>query len=105
MTTVSAAMLLLAGLAGAPAAEEFKLLNITDPAPELKVAKWIKGEPVARLAPGGIYVIEFWATWCGPCKQAIPHITELAEKYRGKATFIGVDVLEGDNETEQETLE
>ena len=41
-------------------------LGIGDPAPELKVAQWIKGSPVASLDPAQTYVVEFWATWCGP---------------------------------------
>ncbi len=65
-----------------------------DKAPPLKVAKWIKGKPVQRFEPGKVYVVEFWATWCGPCRRSIPHLTELAKKFRGKVTFIGVSVWE-----------
>ncbi len=68
-------------------------LKIGDPAPELKV-KWIKGTPVESLVNNHIYVVEFWATWCGPCKQAMPHLSELAKLYEGKVTFIGVDIGE-----------
>lgn len=68
-------------------------LKIGDPAPELKVT-WIKGTPVENLAKDKIYVVEFWATWCGPCKAAMPHLSELAKQYEGKVTFIGVDVWE-----------
>lgn len=71
-------------------------LHIGDTAPELKVGKWVKGEPVERLAPGTIYVIECWATWCGPCRASIPHVTELQKKYEGKVVFVGVDVWEQD---------
>lgn len=70
-------------------------LNVGDPAPELKVAHWVKGKKVEKFNPGRIYVVEFWATWCGPCKQTIPHLTELARQYRSKGvTLIGVDVWE-----------
>src|SRR5687768_14060170 len=65
-----------------------------DAAPELKVVKWLKGTPVEKFEPGKTYVVEFWATWCGPCKAAMPHLSELAKKYQGKITFIGVDVWE-----------
>jgi len=64
------------------------------PAPEFKVESWVKGTPVAKLEAGKIYVVEFWATWCGPCRAIIPHLTELQEKYKDKVTFIGVSVLE-----------
>ncbi len=69
-------------------------LRVAMLAPPLKVAKWIKGEPVERLEAGKIYVVEFWATWCGPCRTTIPHLTELAHKYADKVTFIGVSVWE-----------
>jgi thiol-disulfide isomerase/thioredoxin len=73
-------------------------LKIGDAAPALKVGKWVKGEPVEKFAPGTVYVIECWATWCGPCKQAIPHVTELQKKFEGKVVFIGVDVWEQNDE-------
>ena len=74
--------------APAPASE----LKIGDKAPALQVAKWLKGTPVKAFEPGKVYVVEFWATWCGPCKQSIPHLTELQKKYAGKVKFVGVAV-------------
>ncbi|MCX7925887.1 MAG: redoxin family protein [Fimbriimonadales bacterium] len=69
-------------------------LKVGDPAPALRVAKWIKGQPVPTFESGKVYVVEFWATWCGPCRQTIPHLTKLAEKYKDKATIIGVSIWE-----------
>jgi thiol-disulfide isomerase/thioredoxin len=39
---------------------------------------------------GKITVLDFWATWCGPCKAEFPGLHELEEKYDGKVTFVGV---------------
>lgn len=69
-------------------------LTIGDTAPELKYAKWIKGTPVTKYEKDHLYVFEFWATWCGPCKAAMPHLSELAKKYEGKVTFTGVNIWE-----------
>jgi thiol-disulfide isomerase/thioredoxin len=67
------------------------ILNVGDKAPELKSSKWIKGTPIEKFEKGRIYVIEFWATWCGPCKMNIPHLTEMAHKYKDLVTIIGMD--------------
>ena len=69
-------------------------LKIGDPAPPLKYSKWIKGTPVSDFKEDQMYVLEFWATWCGPCIAAMPHLSDLSEKYAGKVTFIGADVWE-----------
>lgn len=76
---------------GAPGAT----LKVGDPAPALSMAKFIKGEPVTKFEEGKIYIVEFWATWCGPCKQSIPHLTELQAKYPD-VIFIGQDCSERD---------
>jgi len=68
--------------------------NIGSPAPPLRVKEWIKGQPVTRFEQGKVYVVEFWATWCGPCMRAMPHLSELARKYRGKITFLAIDIWE-----------
>jgi thiol-disulfide isomerase/thioredoxin len=66
-----------------------------DAAPKLALKGFLKGEPVTELTSGKTYVVEFWATWCGPCRASIPHLTEMAHQYKA-VTFIGVDVWEQD---------
>lgn len=91
---LAAAAMSLAFIA-APASAD---LGPGDTAPPIKVAKWFKGTPVETFEPGKVYVVEFWATWCGPCRVSIPHLTELSHKYRGKVTFAGISVWErGEN--------
>lgn len=60
-------------------------------APAWKINEWIKGDVVERLDPQGTYVIEFWATWCGPCIEFIPKLTELAKKHPD-VTVIGISI-------------
>lgn len=76
-------------------ATEAQSLGPGSPAPKLEVKTWYKGTPVKELAKDKIYVVEFWATWCGPCIQVIPHVTDLAKK-NTDVTFIGVSVWEDD---------
>jgi thiol-disulfide isomerase/thioredoxin len=70
-------------------------LKVGDPAPKIEVKSFLKGEPVKEFENGKTYVVEFWATWCGPCKVSIPHLTEMQKKYPA-IPFIGVSVWEND---------
>ena len=68
-------------------------LKVGSPAPALSVRTWVKGAPLERLEQGKMYVIEFWATWCGPCKVEIPHFVEFQRKYKDRGfTVIGLSV-------------
>ncbi|HVS19651.1 MAG TPA: redoxin family protein [Planctomycetota bacterium] len=79
------------------AAASAQTLGIGDPAPRLKVAAFLQGEPVEAFEKGKPYVVELWATWCGPCVKSIPHLDDLARKYAEQGlTVIGVNVLEND---------
>jgi thiol-disulfide isomerase/thioredoxin len=72
-------------------------LKVGDPAPKLQTGKWVQGEPVKDFEKGKVYVVEFWATWCGPCKTSIPHLNELYSKYKDKGVVvIGQDCWEQD---------
>lgn len=70
-------------------------LGIGDSAPKLEVKEFVKGDEVKSFEKGKIYVVEFWATWCGPCRTSIPHLTELQKKNKD-VVFIGVSVWESD---------
>ena len=89
----TAALAALAAFA-APARAD---LNVGDAAPKLEVKEFVKGEPIKALEAGNTYVVEFWATWCGPCRATIPHLTELQKKHKD-VKFIGVSVWEQDQD-------
>jgi thiol-disulfide isomerase/thioredoxin len=89
-------MLFAVALAAAVAGAE-PTLKVGDPAPPLTIAKWVKGNEVKAFEKGKPYVVEFWATWCGPCVQSMPHLTELQETYKDKITFLGVTSEDANN--------
>ena len=55
-------------------------LKIGDPAPGLSIGEWVKGDETS-LKKGTTYIIDFWATWCTPCRKSIPHLTGLKKLY------------------------
>jgi len=69
---------------------EPSVLMVGSKAPPISIAVWAKGEPIAELKPDNIYVVEFWATWCAPCKATMPHLAALQNEYGDKVTFMGV---------------
>lgn len=88
---------LAAVLAAGPALGAAPTLKVGDPAPKLQMGKWVQGEPVNEFEKGKAYIVEFWATWCGPCRVSIPHLNEIHNKYKSKnLVVIGQDCWERD---------
>ncbi len=92
-----AALAMLAISLPATAAEDAAAVTLKagDPAPKLAVSKWVKGGPIDQFEKGKVYIIECWATWCGPCIASMPHVTKLQAKYADKGVVvIGMNVWE-----------
>jgi thioredoxin 1 len=57
----------------------------------------VTSENFESLRKGNLpLVVDFWATWCGPCRMVAPIISELAEQYEGKIVVAKCDVEEND---------
>jgi thiol-disulfide isomerase/thioredoxin len=72
-------------------------LKVGDPAPKIQVSRWVQGDEVKEFEGDKVYIVEFWATWCGPCVASIPHLDEIYRKYKDKGlVVIGQNVMEDD---------
>jgi thiol-disulfide isomerase/thioredoxin len=67
-------------------------ITIGGAAPDFQL--WnLDGQPVTLSGyRGRVVLLNFWATWCGPCRAEIPSLVELQDKYRDDLTILGVSI-------------
>ncbi len=90
-TTLLASVAISMGLAGAATADELK---VGDPMPALNAAD-LHMPPGYTIdlkdLQGYVVVVEFWATWCAPCRASIPHMNEMFDKFKDQGVvFVGL---------------
>lgn len=96
-TAIVTALILSAALSPACAEDAGPKLKVGDAAPKLQVSGWLNGKAVDKFEKDKVYVIECWATWCGPCINAIPHVSKMNTRFKDKGVvIIGLNVWEED---------
>jgi cytochrome c biogenesis protein CcmG/thiol:disulfide interchange protein DsbE len=62
-------------------------------APPFAIANAATGKPfvLQQSVKQNPIVLDFWATWCGPCRAELPHLQNLSQKYQGQVAFYGVN--------------
>jgi cytochrome c biogenesis protein CcmG/thiol:disulfide interchange protein DsbE len=93
----SALVLIGCGPAASPAAGEANPL-LGAPAPPLEAEK-ITGDGPSSLAEaaGKVVLLDFWSTYCTPCKKSFPRYQEVAKQFGGAMTVIAVSIDEADD--------
>ena len=91
-----------------PSARPEPTLTIGSKAPALNIEHWVqdgqgKFKPITKFELGQVYIVEFWATWCGPCIAAMPHIVELQKKYADRGLQV-VSISDEELDTVSEFL-
>ncbi len=77
-------------LAGTARAQPPLILGEGEPAPPLHVSAWVRGDAVNRIERGGVYVVEFWASWCAASKRAIPRLSALQHAHPDALTVLAI---------------
>ena len=80
------------------------VLGVGSVAPALEGVTWVQGEEVKSMdEKGKLYIVECWASWCGPCVAIIPHMNDLHKKHADKGlVIVGMNVWEEGIEKTQE---
>jgi thiol-disulfide isomerase/thioredoxin len=75
------------------------------PMPALDLTGWANGEVKPADMKGKVVVVDFYATWCGPCMAAIPHNNEMLKEYKDKGlVIVGVCTHERGQEKMDQTV-
>ncbi|MDI9403839.1 MAG: TlpA disulfide reductase family protein [Limnohabitans sp.] len=83
--------------------EDVEALKVGDPAPELSLPRAsAEGDWALALEKPKPVVVDFWATWCGPCVGALPEMMTLAKEFDGRATVMLVNTGEQGSRAERE---
>jgi len=97
-----AALLLVCLFPFSPSAEDrqptIRFVRNPDPAPDFSLTS-LDGKPVTLAgSKGKVILLNFWATWCGPCRAEIPDLVELQNKYKDRLQILGLVVDDDDQD-------
>ena len=86
-TLFAITLLAATGLAGAVEKKIWAESFLGRKAPDVVVEEWVSKKPSTT---GKWVLVDFWATWCGPCIEGIPHLNEFHKEFGSKLVVIGI---------------
>jgi len=81
-----------------------RLVRDPDPAPDFKLKDFDDKELTLEASRGKVVLLNFWATWCGPCREEIPGLIALQQRYKDRLMIIGLVVDDGDEKEIREII-
>ncbi|MGN7986070.1 TlpA family protein disulfide reductase [Pedobacter sp. 22226] len=72
----------------------FAQLKIGQDAPEIVITDWLKNVPKSKGFSGKFIIIDFWATWCAPCLETVPHFNQIVKENRSNSDLIFLSLTE-----------
>lgn len=95
------AVIVLFSLAGSALGQlpVIRFVRDPDPAPDFKLKEFTGKELTLEASRGKVVLLNFWATWCGPCREEIPELVTLQSRYKDRLQIIGL-VVDDDDENE-----
>ena len=98
----------VAGLAACDPKTDFPAIVALATPPSGPAPSWRLKDPDGNLVSsdqfkGKVVVLDFWATWCAPCRASLPHLDELSKRYEGRVHFVAVNAQSEDVAAQSET--
>lgn len=76
-----------------------------DKAPTISITSWIKNVPENKDLQGKFIVLDFWATWCAPCLETVPHMNKLVEKNKARQNLVFLAITDENKEKVDQILQ
>ncbi len=77
-----------------PPSEPESMLQVDSPAPKFKLPSLSGGEMSLDQFKGKIVMLDFWATWCGPCRMTMPLLEKLQKEYPNDLVLLAINLQE-----------